>query len=76
MWGGEIKSAMITLAPFVPLVYRLNFCQAIILYLWRFSFTVVSIDLLKAWGPGGEQAPLGVLYYLAGTGRLEKERKD
>ena len=39
---------------------------------------MVSIDLLKAWGPKWwEQAPLDVLYYLAGTGRLnEKERKE
>ncbi len=77
--GGEIKSAMITLAPFVPLVLPPKFFAKPSYYIYGgLVFTVVSIDLLKAWGPKWwEQAPLDVLYYLAGTGRLnEKERKE
>lgn len=76
---GKSKTAMITLAPFAPLVLPPKFFAKPPYYIYGgLVFTVVSIDLLKAWGSKWwEQAPLDVLYYLAGVGRLnEKERKE
>lgn len=76
---GEVKTVTIALTPFVPMVLPPKFFSKPQYYIYGgLVFTVVSIDLLKAWGPKWwEQAPLDVLYYLAGTGRLnEKERKE
>ena len=76
---GKTNKITIPLGPFTPLVLPPKFFAKPPYYIYGgLVLTVVSLDLLKSWGPKWwEQAPLDVLYYLAGTGRLnDQNRKE
>ncbi len=76
---GEVQEKEIKLTPFVALVPPPKYFEKPTYYIYGgLVFTVLSLDLMKSWGPKWwEQGPLDFLYYLAGTGRLnERERKE
>jgi len=76
--GGKKKNISLELKPFTSLVPdRYHFKKPPYYIYGGLVFTVLSSDLLRAWGKGWwEKAPLDLVYYLIGTGKLNNEKKE
>lgn len=76
---GRAEEIKLLLSPFTPLVPPPEHFSKPPYYIYAgLVFTVLSVDLLQAWGAQWwQEAPLDFLYYLAGAGRLnEKGRRE
>lgn len=77
--NGRSEEIKLALSPFTPLVPPPEHFSKPPYYIYAgLVFTVLSVDLLQAWGAQWwQEAPLDFLYYLAGAGRLnEKGRRE
>ena len=72
---GSLKVHHVTLGHFVPLVSPPDHFEKPPYFIYGgLVFTVLSADLLRAWGNRWwEKAPLDLIFYLAGAGRLNEE---
>jgi len=76
---GKQEEVQIPLNNFKPLIPYPNYFEKPPYYIYGgLVFTVLSADLLQAWGNAWwEKAPLDFTYYLVGSGRLNwKEKED
>jgi len=75
--GGKRKNISLELKPFTLLVPdRYHFKKPPYYIYGGLVFTVLSSDLLRAWGKGWwEKAPLDFVYYLIGTGKFNDAKK-
>ena len=74
---GKMQDVKIKVGGFAQLVPPINYIEKPTYYIYGgLVFTVLSTDLLRAWGNRWlEQSPIDFLYYLLGTGRLNDENK-
>lgn len=70
----EIKNVSLNLGPFEPLVPQSHYFEKPPYFIYGgLVFTVLSTDLLHSWGPRWfEKAPLDLVYYAVGVGRLNE----
>lgn len=77
MRNGEIKHVKTILTPFAATVPHAKYYKTPEYYIFGgFVFTILSTDLLEAWGEDWwERAPIDFTYYLIGAGRANKVKK-
>jgi len=73
----KTKSIKVQLDPFVTLVPRTRYFEKPPYFIYGgLVFTVLSTDLVHSWGSRWwEKAPLDLVYYTIGTGRLNKQSR-
>ena len=77
MRDGKEEDVIVNLKPYLPLIPYPNSLVKPPYYIYGgLVFTILSTDLIKEWGEEWwNEAPIDLLYYLVGTGRLNKDNK-